>query len=89
MYRVPPCTTMLERPSPSAWVTRSSATVPTGARRRRFAPDARQQQPEAPIAGDDVLDQAAIAWLEDVQWQQDPGEEHDAKGEEGQAERHA
>ena len=82
-------TMMLERPSGSSWLTRTSAMQPTvpgvGQSRRRFA---RRRDPEAPISREAVGQHLPVAWLEDVERERRAGEEDDGEGEDGQPEGH-
>ena len=74
---------MLERPSGSSWLTRTSAVQPTmpGSGSSPVPPGGRD--PEAPVAREAVGQHAPVARLEDVQRERRAGEQDDAEREDG------
>ena len=86
--RVVPWTTMLERPSAQGLGAADLGDAADGAQGGRFMGDAGEGQAEAFVAGEAVGEHPAVAGLEDVQREQGAGEEDDAQGEDGKAERH-
>ncbi len=79
---------MLERPSARDWAPADLGDASDGTQGRRFMGDAGEGQAESFVAGNAVGEHPAVAGLEDVQREQGAGEEDDAEGEDGEAERH-
>ena len=79
---------MLERPSGSSWLTRTSAMQPTVPGLGHLARPARRRDPEAPVAGQTVGQHLPVARLEDVQRKRRAGEEDDGEGKDGKPEGH-